>query len=146
SHIDIISPFIEHLMRFIARFRGIATNNFEIEIAVREALANAIVHGNQEDPYKHVFVKCRCGADGDTSITIEDEGNGFRSNSVPDPTLPENQLQTHGRGLYLIKMFMDEVDFEQGGSVVHMRKKANAVTETAPSLLRKSGEMAEQMI
>jgi serine/threonine-protein kinase RsbW len=130
SHVDMVSPFVDQLMGFISRFR-VADASFEIELALREALVNAIVHGNQEDPHKRVHVKSRCGTDGEVSITVEDEGLGFEVNAVPDPTSPENRLKTHGRGLYLIRTLMDEVAFEQGGSVVHMRKKANASLETA---------------
>jgi serine/threonine-protein kinase RsbW len=140
SHIDIVSPFVDQLMRFILRFRRSDESNAEINLALREALVNAIVHGNQSDPSKRVYVNCRCTTDGEVSITIEDEGNGFRSNAVSDPTLPENKLRTHGRGIYLIRMLMDEVHFEKGGSVVHMRKKANADSESALSLFRQSDE------
>jgi serine/threonine-protein kinase RsbW len=146
SRISFISPFVHQLMQFISRFRQADENNVEIEVALREALANAIVHGNQEDPGKCVRVKCRCSFDGEVSINIEDEGRGFRNDAVPDPTCPANLLLSHGRGIYLMKTLMDEVNFEQGGSVVHMRKRATAANETAPSLSRKSGEMAEQTI
>ena len=95
-------------------------SEFGIELALREALANAIVHGNQEDPHKRVYVVCRCSTDGEVSITIQDEGKGFSSGAVSDPTVPENRLLTHGRGIYVMKTLMDEVDFEQGGAVVHM--------------------------
>jgi len=126
SHIDIVSPFADQLMRFISRFRVADENNFEIELALREALVNAVVHGNQENPRKRVHVSCRCTTDGEVSITVEDEGTGFERDSVPDPTSPDNRLRTHGRGIYLMRALMDEVHFEQGGSVVHMRKRANA--------------------
>ncbi len=126
SHVDIVSPFVDQVMRFISRFRGSDEGNAEIDLALREALVNAIVHGNQNDPSKRVYVNCRCTTDGEVSITIEDEGNGFRNDAVSDPTLPENKLRTHGRGIYLIRMLMDEVHFEKDGSVMHMRKKANA--------------------
>jgi serine/threonine-protein kinase RsbW len=131
SDVDIISPFIDQLMSFISRFQGADGNNFEIELALREALVNAIVHGNQNDPRKRVYVNCRCTTDGQVSITVEDEGNGFGHDTVPDPTSPENQQRTRGRGIYLIRTLMDEVDFEQGGSIVHMRKRASASSETA---------------
>jgi serine/threonine-protein kinase RsbW len=130
SHVDIVSPFVDQLMRFIARFRGADGNSFEIELALREALVNAIIHGNQEDPHKRVYVKCRCMTDGEVSITVEDEGHGFEYDAVPDPTSPDNRLRTHGRGIYLLRTLMDEVDFEQGGSVVHMRKRATAGSDT----------------
>ena len=131
SDVDIISPFVDQLMRFITRFRGADENNLEIELALREALVNAVVHGNHNDPRKRVYVNCRCTTDGQVSITVEDEGNGFGHDAVPDPTSPDNRQRTHGRGIYLIRTLMDEVDFEQGGSVVHMRKMATASSETA---------------
>jgi serine/threonine-protein kinase RsbW len=126
SDIDIVAPFVDQLMRFISKFRIAEGDNFGIELALREALVNAIVHGNQEDSYKRVYVNCRCSADGEVSIEVQDEGLGFNHEAVPDPTSPDNRLLTHGRGLYLMRKLMDKVDFEQGGSVVHMRKRANA--------------------
>jgi serine/threonine-protein kinase RsbW len=122
THVDIVSPFVDQMMRFISRFRVTDGNNFEIELALREALANAIVHGNQEDPDKRVYVKCRCTADGEVSITVVDQGHGFKSDEVPDPTSPDHRLRTHGRGIYLMRASMDEVHFDNGGSIVHMRK------------------------
>ena len=123
SQVAIISRFVDQLMRFIARFRNGDGSELDIEIALREALANAIVHGNQESPRKRVYVTCRCTTDGEVSITVEDEGQGFDSKAVLDPTTPENRLLTYGRGIHLMKTLMDEVRFERGGAVVHIRKK-----------------------
>ena len=130
SNVDVISPFADQLMHFISKFRPADDDNYEIELALREALVNAIVHGNQNDPRKRVYVNCRCTSHGDVSITVEDEGNGFDHGTVPDPTLPENRLRTNGRGIYLIRTLMDEVDFKQDGSVVHMRKRAGTGSDT----------------
>ena len=130
SYVEIVPPFMDQFMRFISKFREDDETKSDIELAVREAIANAIVHGNQKDPRKRVYVKSRCTRDGEVSITIEDEGQGFKSDAIPDPTAPNNVLRTHGRGICLIKALMDEVDFQQGGSVVHMRKKANGDSET----------------
>jgi serine/threonine-protein kinase RsbW len=126
SRIPIISPFVEQLMRFIARFRNSDGSEVDIETALREALANAIVHGNQQDSRKCVYVACRCTTDGEVSITVQDEGQGFDADLVADPNTPENRLLTQGRGIYLIKSLMDEVRFEQHGAVVFMRKASNA--------------------
>ena len=93
---------------------------------MREALANAIVHGNHEDPRKHVHVTCRCKPD-EVSIAVKDEGQGFDINKIEDPTSPENVGDVYGRGIYLMKAFMDEVRFEQGGAVVRIRKKATQI-------------------
>jgi serine/threonine-protein kinase RsbW len=121
SQIAIVSPFVDQLMHFIARFRNMDGSEQNIETALREALANAIVHGNQEDLRKLVWVACRCTTDGEVSITVREEGRGFNATAVL-PTAPENRLLTHGRGIYLMKMLMDEACFEGGGRVVYMRK------------------------
>jgi serine/threonine-protein kinase RsbW len=125
SRISIISPFVEQLMPFIARFRRADGSELEIETAMREALANAIVHGNKEDTRKRVYVVCRCTIDGEVSIRVEDEGQGFDVEKVADPTTCENRLLTRGRGIYLMKTLMDEVRFEQCGATVYMRKASN---------------------
>lgn len=131
SYIVLISAVVDQLMSFISGFRGADGNNFEIELALREALVNAIVHGNREDPNKNVHIDCRCTKEGEVSITVVDEGLGFEYDAVADPTSPDNRLLTHGRGIYLMRTLMDEVDFEQRGSVVRMRKGANAASATA---------------
>jgi serine/threonine-protein kinase RsbW len=126
SRVEAISPFLDQLMLFIRKFRNADGSEFDIEIALREALTNAIVHGNHEDPEKRVYVTSHCGQDGEVSITIRDQGQGFDNRAVPDPTAPENTLSPHGRGIYLVQALMDEVRFEEGGTVVNMRKKPNA--------------------
>jgi serine/threonine-protein kinase RsbW len=126
SQVPIISPFVDQLMHFIARFRTPDGSELNIETALHEALANAIVHGNQEDPRKLVSVVCRCTTDGEVCLTVQDEGQGFDTAAVQDPTARENRLLQHGRGIYLMRASMDEVCFEQGGAVVCMRKSSNA--------------------
>jgi serine/threonine-protein kinase RsbW len=126
SRIAIISPFADQLMHFVAKFRNRDGSERDVEMALREALANAIVHGNRQDPCKSVYVACRCTTDGEISITVQDEGQGFDADSVPDPRTPENRLLTQGRGIYLMRTLMDEVRFERRGAVVHMRKASNS--------------------
>ena len=130
SRVSAISPFVDRLMRFLAPlveyFRSDDEDPFGIEIAVREAVANAVVHGNGQDPGKRVHVLCRCTLEGDLLLTVGDEGRGFNLSAVPDPTAPENLLETHGRGIRLMQTFMDEVRFEAGGAVVHLIKHLRA--------------------
>ena len=126
SQISAIAPFIEQLMRFIRNLRKPDGSEVDIELALQEALANAVIHGNHEDAHKRVTVICRCSIHGEVSITIRDEGQGFNNGAVPDPTVSENRLSTHGRGVYLMQSLMDEVSFEEAGAVVHLRKKANS--------------------
>lgn len=129
SQVEAISPFVDQFMRFVLNFRNADGSEVEIEMALREALANAVIHGNREDSFKRVFVECRCYMDGEVAITVRDEGQGFESSTVPDPTTPENRLFTQGRGIYLMKTLMDEVSFEKGGAVVYMRKKSGSAAQ-----------------
>ena len=126
SQIQVLSPSIDQIMDFLAKLRNVDGSEVDIEVALREALANAIVHGNGEDSRKHIWVTCRCTTDGEVTITVQDEGQGFESDGVPDPTIPENRLRMSGRGIFLMKTLMDEVQFEQRGTVVHMRKRFKA--------------------
>jgi serine/threonine-protein kinase RsbW len=130
SWIEAISAFVPQLMRFVLNVRDADGSELEIEIAVREALANAVIHGNREDSSKRVYVECSCYMDGEVLIKVSDEGQGFESSILPDPSNPENRLLTHGRGIFLMKRLMDEVSFKNGGTVVCMRKKANANSAT----------------
>jgi serine/threonine-protein kinase RsbW len=126
SRVEVISPFAEQLMRFILKFRSPDGTEADIEMALHEALANAVIHGNGDNSCKSVYVTCRCYMDGEVAITVRDEGRGFDPSVLVDPTFRENLLVTHGRGIYIMKTLMDEVSFEEGGAVVMMRKKANA--------------------
>jgi serine/threonine-protein kinase RsbW len=125
SRVSLVSAFVDQLMRFILNFRMADGSEIDIEMALREAIANAVIHGNGDGSYKSVYVTCRCYMDGEISIMVRDQGRGFDNNAVLDPTLLENLLFTHGRGIYLMKTLMDEVSFEEGGSLVRMRKNSN---------------------
>jgi serine/threonine-protein kinase RsbW len=134
SEVSAISSFTERVVHFIRRCRCTPGNEEDIEVGLREALVNAVVHGNHQDPEKQVYVSCRCGI-GEVSIVVRDEGQGFDIGAVADPTAPENIESSHGRGIYLMKAVMDEVRFERGGAVVYMRKSARKPAIT----LRKLG-------
>ena len=126
SQVEIISPIVDELMSFVSRFRPADGSEFKIEVALREALANAVIHGNKEDRHKRVHITCRCNIDGEVSITIKDDGQGFEGAIIPDPTAPENRHSVHGRGIFLMRTLMDEVRFKRKGSVVIMRKRREA--------------------
>jgi serine/threonine-protein kinase RsbW len=102
---------------------------------LREALNNAVIHGNHEDPRKQVHVSCRCEAEEEVSIIVKDEGQGFDTKAVQDPTAPGAIESSHGRGIYLMKALMDEVHFEQSGAAVHMRKKSSTTQTDRPKEL-----------
>jgi serine/threonine-protein kinase RsbW len=127
SRVAAISPFVDQLIRFLRFFMGTgdmarATED-ELEIAIHEALANAVIHGNHENQQKQVHVTCRCSMDRELLISVRDEGQGFDNRTVSDPTETQRLLLPHGRGLHLMRALMDEVSFEENGSVIRMRKR-----------------------
>jgi len=96
---------------------------FGVRLALEEAVINAIKHGNKMDKTKNVKIAYAID-DRECVITVEDEGNGFDPVAVPDPTADENLELPHGRGLVLMRAYMDEVTFNERGNRVTMRKKA----------------------
>lgn len=123
SAVDAISPLVDNLMMVIKGCLCAAVEQEEdVEMALREALANAVLHGNHQDAGKRVYVRCRLQLDGELSIIVKDEGTGFDPNNLANPIDIANLTSTHGRGIYLMRALMDDVRFEQGGTEIHMRK------------------------
>jgi serine/threonine-protein kinase RsbW len=95
-----------------------------ISLAVREALANAIIHGNDSDPEKPVDIAVAVNESCDLLITVKDSGGGFDPSGVPDPTVGDSLLASHGRGIFFMRKLMDKVDFRFGrGTEVIMRRR-----------------------
>lgn len=98
---------------------------FGVDMAVREAVTNAVLHGNQQDETKLVEVRFRNSETG-LEINVRDQGEGFHPENVPDPTDEQNILKSSGRGIFFMRNFMDEVEWShhpEGGTVVRMFKK-----------------------
>jgi serine/threonine-protein kinase RsbW len=98
---------------------------YGVDMAVREAVTNAVLHGNQQDKTKKVEVKFH-GSTEMLEITVRDRGIGFDLSRVPDPTDPQNLLKASGRGILFMRTFMDDVEYSrhpEGGTVVRMTKK-----------------------
>src|SRR6202035_1020094 len=85
SEVAAISPFVDKLMLLIRKCGWAPEDESDVEIALREAIANAVIHGNHENPRKRVYVTCRCEPD-EVSIAVKDEGQGFDINKMADPT------------------------------------------------------------
>lgn len=122
SRIEAINPAVAKLMRILRKTCCAPRDEFAVETALREALANAIIHGNRQDPTKRVHVRCGCEASGGVVIVVKDEGEGFDPASIPSPLTAELLDSDHGRGLYLISKMMDALHFEHEGREIHMRK------------------------
>ena len=98
---------------------------YGVDMAVREAVTNAVLHGNRQDETKKVEINFKKSPE-EIEITVRDQGAGFNTGSVPDPTDPQNLLKTSGRGILFMRNFMDEVEWSHhpdGGTVVRMTKK-----------------------
>ncbi|HID56530.1 TPA: ATP-binding protein [Candidatus Poribacteria bacterium] len=93
----------------------------QVNLAVIEAGTNAIKHGNKNDPNKKVHFEFEISAD-KLTITVRDEGEGFNPDEVCDPLNPENLLRPSGRGIFLMRTFMDEVKYNETGTEVTMIK------------------------
>jgi serine/threonine-protein kinase RsbW len=122
SEIKAISPLMDRLMRLIEGSHCVCGEEASVELALAEALNNAVVHGHRLRREKLVQVLCRCELGKGIFLVVKDQGQGFDPNTVPDPTVAENISADHGRGIWLMKTLMDEVCFECGGTEVRMRK------------------------
>lgn len=123
SEISAISPFVDEFIGRMKQYTCFHGNADDIEVALREAIANAVLHGNHEDPHKHVHLIFRCEPSGELIFIVRDEGTGFDPDKVPDPLAPENIDAEHGRGILMMRSYMDHVHYDRGGTEVHMRKK-----------------------
>lgn len=130
SRVTAISPFVDQLMSFIRRFfrSGSTANSAEgdIEIALREVLADTILHRNPEATDNRVCVSCRCSMDGEVRILVRDEDPGFEAFPELNSRDGDDLMLDHGRELHLLKSLMDEVALEENGRVVMMRKRLRA--------------------
>ena len=117
-----ITPAVERILGIIRQMECAEGREFEVETAVREALANAIVHGCKEDSDKKVQVVVACEESRGVLIIVRDPGAGFDPASLPSPVVGEAVMEDHGRGIFLINRLMDEVKFERDGTEIWMRK------------------------
>lgn len=119
--------FVQIVSDHMGRIAGLDEDALHwVSVAVRESVVNAIKHGNRSDPTKHVFVEF-ASTSSEISVRIRDQGDGFDPDNVADPLSPENMLKSSGRGIFLMRSFMDDLTLErvpEGGMEVRMLKKA----------------------
>ena len=128
--------FVQVVSDHLARLAGLDDEALHwVGVAVRESVINAIKHGNGGDERKHVHVDFT-PLDADTppgiQIRVRDEGPGFDPSTLPDPLAPENLLKASGRGIFLIRSFMDELVLQrapEGGMEVVMVKRGTRSSE-----------------
>jgi len=125
SRIETVATAAAAVAEFIGRFGVSDDAAFGIDMAVREAVTNAVLHGNRQDETKTVDIVLKSSPDA-VEISVHDQGPGFNPEDVPDPTANENILKTSGRGIFFMRTFMDEVNWlirPQGGTTVRMLKR-----------------------
>ncbi len=118
-----VDPVVAQVMESVRQMKNIEGKEDAIELALQEALANAVVHGAKEDPTK--IVECLVAWDELRGILIivRDPGPGFDPQAIPSCTMGENLYSNHGRGIFLINQLMDEVQFHRNGTEIHMVKR-----------------------
>jgi serine/threonine-protein kinase RsbW len=124
STLESVDQAEEVVMREAAKVGFDEDTQHQIGMAVRECAVNAVVHGNRYNKNKKVHLDIEQTENG-IVVTIGDEGDGFDVNSIADPLAPENLLKQSGRGILLIRAFMDEFDMHPragGGTEVRLKK------------------------
>jgi len=118
-----VGPVVEQVMESIRQMKCVDGKEDAIELALQEALANAVVHGAKEDPTKVVECLVACDEERGILIIVRDPGEGFDPGAIPSCTVGENLYSSHGRGIFLINQLMDEVRFRKNGTEIHMVKR-----------------------
>jgi anti-sigma regulatory factor (Ser/Thr protein kinase) len=111
SEIHAISPTVDRLMRLIEGSQCVQGAERDVELTLREALGNAVVHDNQADPKTKIHIRCRCGPGNETSIVVTHQGKGFDFGKTIGNSLPSEPTGEHGRGIELMKVVIDEVSW-----------------------------------
>ncbi len=127
--------FVQVVSDHLARGVGLDEDSLHwVSVAIRESVINAIKHGNRSDTNKHVFVEFETATKADVpelAIRVRDQGEGFDPDDIADCLDPENILKSSGRGIFLIRNFMDDVTLRrppEGGMEVRMVKKLAKAT------------------
>lgn len=118
-----VDPVVEQVMQAVREMKCVNGKEEAIELALQEALANAVVHGAKEDPTKVVECVVVCDEQRGLLIIVRDPGEGFDPQAIPTCTMGENLYSNHGRGIFLINQLMDEVKFHKNGTEIHMVKR-----------------------
>jgi serine/threonine-protein kinase RsbW len=122
--------FVQVVSDHMARDIGLDEDSLHwVSVAIRESVINAIKHGNRNDSSKHVFIEFETATKSDVpelAIRVRDQGDGFDPETIANPLDPENLLKSSGRGIFLIRNFMDDVQLhraKEGGMEIRMVKR-----------------------
>ncbi|MBA3350909.1 MAG: ATP-binding protein [Blastocatellia bacterium] len=122
SALSLMHIILEYLLKRVEKLGVVKSEQSNLFVALDEAFVNAVKHGNKFDATKLVRIIAEVSR-AEARFTIEDEGEGFDVNSIPDPLDPENLFKTSGRGVLFIYNIMDEVQYNERGNRLTMIKK-----------------------
>ena len=125
SRIEAVNEAAAALARTLSDLGADEQIAFGLDMAIREAVTNAVMHGNKQDEAKEVRVNIKSSPEA-IEISVHDEGQGFNPTEVPDPTAAENIMKSSGRGIFFMRNFVDEVEWlirPEGGTTVKMIKR-----------------------
>jgi len=122
SDLTLMNAVLEYLLDRVAKLGLIKVEQSNLFVALDEAFVNAVKHGNRNDPAKLLRVTAELSAH-EAIFTVEDEGEGFDVNEIPDPCDPANLFKSNGRGVLLIYNIMDEVEYSERGTRLKMVKR-----------------------
>ncbi len=120
---DVVDPVVRSVMNVVREMKCAEGREDDIELALTEALANAVLHGAKSDPSKVIECDVACDEQRGMLIVVRDPGRGFDPAKIANPCHGENIYSSHGRGIYLINQLMDEVQFHKNGTEIHMLKR-----------------------
>ncbi|SRR6266545_3854183 len=129
SDLALMNGVLQYLLERVSRIGVIKPEHSNLFIALDEAFVNAVKHGNKNDPTKLVRITAELSSH-EACFTVEDEGEGFNVQSIPDPRDPANLFKSSGRGVLLIYNIMDEVEYNAQGNRVKMVKRPDVSVET----------------
>ena len=129
SDLSLMNGVLQYLLERVAKRGLITPERSNLFIALDEAFVNAVKHGNKNDPRKLVRIAAELSPR-EASFTVEDEGEGFNVQEIPDPCDPANLFKSSGRGVLLIYNIMDEVEYNAQGNRVKMVKRPDAPVDT----------------
>jgi serine/threonine-protein kinase RsbW len=118
-----VDPVVQGVMGIVRQMQCAPGKEDDIELALAEALANAVVHGCKCDTEKVIECCVACDENRGMLIIVRDPGPGFDPAALPSPVVGQNLYSNHGRGIFLINQLMDEVKFMNNGTEIHMVKR-----------------------
>ena len=134
---EAINVGVDEVLELARRAGFVGSDAADVEIALREALANAVIHGNGGRPERRILLRCYVEPGGGVLIAVRDEGDGFDPRAVPDPRERTRLELPHGRGIFLMRELMDVAEHRKGGREIVLFKGCAGARRARPGTRRR---------